>query len=87
MDDKVKEKIQELVPEVVGSSKTYGLPYTITLTHVLMAINKKCAGFVILSSNGWLTMYGKGSVLWDFTKNFDDQEQPTKDFIGLLILN
>lgn len=83
--DPIKAKIQELMPDVMLSANP--AKWTITIAVVLRAIEKKYRGdgFALMSSNGWLSMRGKAHCRWDLEKDYDQQSEETRTFIGKLL--
>jgi hypothetical protein len=75
MTDPIKQRIQELVPEVMELAPDFAFGSPITLAVVLRAIDK-------LRYVNWDTFRNRWNLVKD---NYDEQTQKTKEFIGSLL--
>lgn len=95
MTDKVKAKIQELLPDMdwQKAERTDGMwEETITLAVVLRALEKNTVIYGDLPARMQLEnvqkRYGEVAGHWNLrTDNYDQQSEETKQFIGSLLAN
>lgn len=77
MKDPVKQKIQELVPEII-TLETYPIGRPIQLADVLRAIEKIKGNQDDFELNQW-------PFEWNLSTDYDGQSDETKRFIGELL--